>query len=175
VDGYLDIVDEVEDAVDDVEAKVFGADRYDDSARIYRLKREVHEFYRAVAPLAEPMARLADDGSLPLLETEIRPFLSDVRDHVLRVRDMVEAYDRQLGDIVQAYLAQVGVRQNEDMRKISAYVALAAVPTLLAGIWGMNFEQMPELRWQLGYPLALAVMLAACGLLWRSFKRHHWL
>jgi magnesium transporter len=175
VDGYLDIVDQVEDAVDDLEAKVFGPERYDDSPRMYRLKREVHEFYRAVGPLVDPVSRLADDEGLPLVDAGLRPFFSDVRDHVLRARELVEAYERQLGDIVQAHLAQVSVRQNEDMRKISAYVAIFGVLTLIAGVYGMNFEHMPELRWRYGYAFALLLMAGVSIGLWRVFKRSGWL
>ena len=175
VDGYLHILDQVDDAVDDIEAQVFGSGRFSDSARIYRLKREVHEFFRAVAPLVEPIHRLADDPEVPLVDEGMRPFFSDVRDHVLRARDAVVTYDRQLSDIVQAHLAQVGIRQNGDMRKISAWVAIAAVPTMIAGIYGMNFEHMPELRWTLGYPLILAVMAGSCVALYRAFKRSGWL
>nr|WP_218566705.1 magnesium/cobalt transporter CorA [Vallicoccus soli] len=175
VDGYLDIVDDVEDAVDDVEARVFGPERYDDSPRMYRLKREVHEFYRAVAPLVDPVTRLADDPSVPLVDAGLRPFFSDVRDHLLRARELVETYERQLGDIVQAYLAQVSVRQNEDMRRISAYVAIFGVLTLVAGIYGMNFEHMPELRWRYGYPFALLLMGGVSVVMYRLFKRSGWL
>lgn len=174
-DRYLEVAEQVEDVVEQVELDVFGDDKADDSARIYRLKREVHEFRRAVAPLAEPSSRLAADESVPFIPAELRPFFNDVSDHVLRASEQVESYDHQLSDIVQAHLSQVAVRQNEDMRKISAWVAIAAVPTMLAGIWGMNFTHMPDTKWVYGYPFALSLMAVACVVLYRMFKRSGWL
>ena len=105
----------------------------------------------------------------------MRLLLRDVADHLLRVIDHVESYDRLLTDILSAHLAQISVQQNNDMRKISAWVAIAAVPTMVAGIYGMNFENMPELRWRYGYFLALGLMALVCGGLYRGFKKSGWL
>jgi magnesium transporter len=105
----------------------------------------------------------------------MRPFLRDVADHVARVVDQIDNFDELLTSVLGANLAQVSVRQNNDMRQISAWVAIAAVPTMIAGIYGMNFEHMPELHWRYGYGLALAVMATACLLLYRAFKRSGWL
>ncbi|HEU4676792.1 MAG TPA: magnesium and cobalt transport protein CorA, partial [Motilibacteraceae bacterium] len=110
-DRYLEVAEQVEDVVEQVELDVFGDDKADDSARIYRLKREVHEFRRAVVPLVEPSSRLAADDSVPFVHPDLRPFFNDVSDHVLRASEQVESYDRQLSDIVQAHLSQVAVRQ----------------------------------------------------------------
>jgi magnesium transporter len=98
-----------------------------------------------------------------------------VLDHVIRLSQQIEAFREVLTSVLQANLAQVGVRQNEDMRKISAWVAIVAVPTMIAGIYGMNFEHMPELEWEAGYPAVVAVMAAICFSLWRYFKRVGWL
>jgi magnesium transporter len=145
-----------------------------DARRIYLLKREVLEVRRAVVPLLEPAQRLAE-RSTPHVPDEARPFFRDVADHLLRVADHVESYDRLLSDILSAHLTRVSVQQNSDMRTISAWVAIAAVPTMIAGIYGMNFENMPELRWHYGYFAALALMGSACGLLYRAFKKSGWL
>jgi magnesium transporter len=105
----------------------------------------------------------------------MRLLFRDVADHLLRVIDHVESYDRLLTDVLNAHLAQITVQQNSDMRKISAWVAIAAVPTMIAGIYGMNFEHMPELKWQYGYFIVLAVMAVTCGSLYRAFRRSGWL
>jgi magnesium transporter len=112
---------------------------------------------------------------VPHVPPSARPFFRDVADHVLRVVDHVESYDRLLGDILSAHLTRVSVQQNDDMRRISAWVAIAAVPTMVAGIYGMNFDNMPELHWRFGYPVVLTVMAVACLSLFRSFKRSGWL
>ena len=141
--------------------------------RIFKLKREVLEFRRAVDPLAAPLEELA--GGIKPLDDGLAAYFRDVHDHVLRVGEHVAALDSLLDSALNANVAQVGMRQNEDMRKISAWVAIAAVPTMLAGVYGMNFEQMPELSWTFGYPAAVGVMVLVCVLLHRSFKRRGWL
>jgi magnesium transporter len=174
VDTYTEISAEVQLDVEAVESRVFSADRSNDAEAIYRLKRELLEFRHAVTPLVEPMRALAgDEGGI--VHPETRPFFRDVADHVVRVGEQVDACDDLLTGILNANLAQVSVRQNEDMRRISAWVAIVAVPTLVAGIYGMNFTHMPELTWRYGYPLSLALMLAICAVLYRAFKRSGWL
>jgi magnesium transporter len=105
----------------------------------------------------------------------VRTYFRDVNDHLLRAHEQLEGYRDLLTSVLSANLAQVTVRQNEDVRKISAIVAIIAVPTMLAGVYGMNFEHMPELEWTFGYPLVIAVMLTICSLLYRYFKRVGWL
>lgn len=174
VDDYLAIDAEVATDLEEIESQVFSGDRMDTGV-IYRLKREVLEFRRAVVPLAEPLRMLHTSPRSPIPEGELRLLLRDVADHLHTVLDHVESYDRLLSDILGAHLAQISVRQNADMRKISAWVAMAAVPTMVAGIYGMNFDRMPELHWQYGYPLVLILMGAACLTLFRMFKRAGWL
>jgi magnesium transporter len=174
VDTYTLIAGEVEHDVEEVEARVFSPQRTNDAEAVYKLKREVLEFRRAARPLVEPMARLAE-GVEPLVHKETQPFFRDVYDHVLRVVEQVDNFDDLLTGILNANLAQVSVRQNADMRRISAWVAIVAVPTMIAGIYGMNFEHMPELTWRYGYPLAVALMLVVCVALYRAFKRSGWL
>jgi magnesium transporter len=142
--------------------------------RIYVLEREVLEFHRAVAPLGHAVDRLAHSEH-ELIDPELRAYFRDVHDHLLRTAARVSGFRELLASILQANLTQVTVRQNADMRKISAWVAIAAVPTLLAGIYGMNFKDMPELGSPLGYPLVISVMLVVCSLLYWRFRRSGWL
>ena len=174
VDAYTAIGGELETDLEDVESRVFSAGREADAERIYSLKREVLECRRAAAPLIEPIRRLAT-ADVPFVPAETRPFFRDVADHVTRMTEQIESYDRLLSDVLSAHLAQVGVRQNEDMRKISAWAAIFAVPTMIAGVYGMNFDDMPELRQWWGYPAALALMVCACVGLHRIFRRSGWL
>jgi len=174
VDDYSEIAYAVEEDIEEVEERVFSPDRTNDAARIYNLKREVIEFRRAVRPLVEPMSRLST-GHVHMVHERLHPFFRDVADHAVRVAEQVDGFDDLLGSVLSANLAQVGVQQNSDMRRISAWVAIAAVPTAIAGIYGMNFDHMPELRWTLGYPMALLLMAAICVGLYRGFKRSGWL
>lgn len=197
VDGYLEIDGEIEIDLEQMEESVFAGEveveaealgdgdpvdrsegsqrqRSGDARRIYLLKREVLEIRRAVQPLVDPVRRLAE-RDVPHVPAEARPFFRDVADHLMRVVDHVESYDRLLSDILSAHLTRVSVQQNDDMRRISAWIAIAAVPTMIAAIYGMNFEDMPELGWRYGYAMVLLLMAAACSLLYRSFKRSGWL
>jgi magnesium transporter len=183
VDNYTLIDGEVSADLDDIETGVFsGADM--DSSTIYRLKREVLEFRRATVPLAPPLMALHEDSNPHVTDPELRLQFRNVSDHLQAVIDHVESYDRLLTDVLGAHLAQITVQQNTDMRRISAWVAIAAVPTMIAGIYGMNFDFMPELtasvhvgdgEFKYGYFVIVAVMLLACGSLYRAFKRSGWL
>jgi magnesium transporter len=174
VDTYMAIDAELQRDLDQIEGEVFGADGSGDATRIYALKREVLEVRRGLVPLVQPAQHLVSDD-VPFVPPSARPFFRDVVDHLLRTVEHVESYDRLLTDVLSAHLAQVSVRQNADMRKISAWVAIAAVPTAIAGIYGMNFDHMPELRWGYGYFAVLAVMAMLCTTLYRAFKRSGWL
>ncbi|HET7277879.1 MAG TPA: magnesium/cobalt transporter CorA [Dermatophilaceae bacterium] len=175
VDNYVRIDSEVATDLDEIEEAVFAGTRHVDSGAIYRLKREVLEFKRAALPLAGPLVLLHGSPRSPVASTELRLLFRDVADHLQTVIDHVETYDRLLADVLSAHLAQVAVQQNNDMRKISAWVAIAAVPTMVAGIEGMNFDHMPELRWNWGYPAVLGLMVLACLSLYRAFRRSGWL
>lgn len=174
VDGYGDIAAELELDVDELEQSVFSADRTSDAPTIYRLKRQVLACRRAMVPLTVPMNRLAG-GMVQGVPPDTAPFFRDVADHVLRVVDQVEALDNLLSDALSAHLAGVSVQQNEDMRRISAWVAIVAVPTMIAGIYGMNFRHMPGLHTSYGYPVVLGTMVLICPILYRLFKRAGWL
>ena len=174
VDDYVPALEGLEQDVAEVEEQVFASGRENPAERIYGLKREVLEFIRAAAPLVEPAGRLAR-GQYELIDPEVQAYFGDVTDHLIRVRDQLESFSDLLTSVLQANLAQVTVRQNSDMRRISAWVAIIAVPTMIAGIYGMNFEHMPELGWTFGYPLVVAVMVAACSGLYVYFKKVGWL
>ncbi|GAA4354913.1 magnesium and cobalt transport protein CorA [Angustibacter luteus] len=146
----------------------------EDARRIYLLKREVLEVRRAVVPLKDAMLRLHAQET-PNVPEEARPFFRDVADHLLRVSDHIESYDRLLSDILSAHLTRVSVQQNDDMRRISAWAAIGVAATLIAGIYGMNFRHMPELHWTLGYPMALGLMVLVSAVLYRQFKKSGWL
>jgi magnesium transporter len=174
VDDYVPVVQGVDNDVQEVEQQVFSDDHTNPVERIYKLKRVVLEFHRATASLLEPLDRLTR-RPLDLIHPEMVPYLRDVHDHLVRVNDRVDTFREVLTSALEANLTQLSVRQNEDMRRISALVAIAAVPTLIAGIYGMNFQVFPELSWAFGYPFVLSVMLLACFALYRAFRRSGWL
>jgi magnesium transporter len=174
VDNYTLIDGELGEDLDLIEQQVFSDVRGVDATDIYRLKREVLEVKRAGMPLALPLRRLAS-GDMPLIHEQSRPFFGDISDHLLRVIDHVDSYDRLLTDVLHAHLAQISVQQNNDMRRISAWVAIAAVPTMVAGIYGMNFDYMPELTFKWGYFIVLGVLAVVSLGLYRAFRRSGWL
>jgi magnesium transporter len=174
VDDYGPAIAGLGEDIDQVEDQVFSEARTSAAERIYKLKREVLQFAHAVGPLVDPVDRLAR-GKYAVIHPEVRTYFRDVNDHLLRAHDQLEGFRDLLTSVLQANMTQVSVRQNEDMRKISAWVAIAVVPTAIAGIYGMNFEHMPELDWTFGYPAALLLMLLVCSTLFWRFKRAGWL
>jgi magnesium transporter len=174
VDNFVEVATAVEEDVEELEASVFGNDRRDDIGRLYQLKRELMQLRRAVSPLEVPLQKLSE-RQIDVVPDAMRSYFRDVLDHAIRVRDQVGALDELLSSILQASLARSSLADNEDMRKISAYAGIIAVPTAIAGIYGMNFDHMPELSWRYGYPLVLLVIALSCFLLYRGFKRSGWL
>jgi magnesium transporter len=174
VDNYGPVIAGVENDIGEVELEVFSDRGHNPVQRIYMLKREVLELQQAALPLEEALDAL-HTRKFEAIHEDIREYFRDVHDHVLKVVERTGTFSDLLTSVLSANLTSVTVRQNEDMRKISAWVAIAAVPTMLAGIYGMNFEHMPELGWVVGYPLALGTMATACGLLYRLFRRSGWL
>jgi magnesium transporter len=173
VDGYEEVAEQVEIDVDEVESSVFSPERTSDAERIYKLKREVLEMRRAIVPLREPMEAFAHGA--PGINRHAAAFFRDVADHVTRVSEQTDGLDALLTSALNAHLARVSVQQNDDMRKISAWVMIAAVPTMLAGIYGMNFDNMPELRWHFGYYAVLLLMGGVCGSMYGLFRKVGWL
>jgi magnesium transporter len=174
IDCYIDISMELETDVNQAEAKVFSDSRVSASEEIYLLKREVIEFRHAIDPLLAPLQQVASIGARHI-PSELTPFFRDTLDHLSRASDAASGLDSLLQSALQAEIAQVQLQQNEDMRKITAYVALASVPTMVAGIYGMNFDTMPELRWRFGYPIVLSGLAIVTVFLYRKFKKSGWL
>jgi magnesium transporter len=174
VDDYIPVMAALDGEIREVEAEVFSTSDENPVERIYKLKREVLELQVATQPLLEPLEWLRDRKYEPIHE-DIREYFRDVHDHLLRIIAQLDTFRDLLTSVLTANLTRVGVRQNEDMRKISSWVAIAAVPTMVAGLYGMNFEHMPELGWTIGYPLVLGAIFIACALLYRGFRRSGWL
>ena len=174
VDTYREIDDEVADDLRRIERDVFGGGNRTQSTTIYRLKREVLEFRRAALPLRVPLDTLADDDGM-VASHELRLHFRDVADHLTTATDLIAEYDERLTTLLNAAATKVSIQQNRDMRKISSWAAIAAVPTAIAGIYGMNFDYMPELHYKASYPILILLMVSACILLWRTLRRNHWL
>jgi len=175
VDDYLAVTAALQSDIDEIESSVFdGVLLQTETNRIYLLKREVLALKRAVAPLAAPLQMLSG-RPMRFVNDDVREYFRDVDDHLIHVTDQVVEFDGLLTTLVSANLAQVSVRQNEDMRKIAAWVAIVSVPTMVAGIEGMNFDHMPEQSWTFSYPLVALLTIGVCVALYRSFKRNGWL
>ena len=178
VDGYLHVLTGLDDDVSEVELDVFADHEQRRSAalieRIYFLQREVLELHRALHPMTVALPVLRDDALLTANQ-HWDAYFRDVVDHLQRAADQLQTIRDLIAAALSATTAQVGLRQNDDMRKISAWVAMAAVPTMVAGIYGMNFEHMPELQWAIGYPVVLGATGVAVGFLYRRFKKSGWL
>jgi magnesium transporter len=174
VDTYESVAAELEIDVDEIEESVFSDERTSDSRRIYTLKRELSEFRRAVAPLREPLSRFAN-RQVAGLPAEAAELFRDVSDHAVRVNEQIDVLDQPLSSAHDAHLARISVQQNDDVRKISAWVAMAVVPTMIAGVYGMNFDNMPELHWKYGYFFCVALMLVTVLAMYRFFKNSGWL
>lgn len=173
VDSYLEVTEMVETDIDAIEEEIFSPQSRTNIENIYLLKREVVELRRSVSPLTPALQRISDYDDL--IGIEVRRYVSDVLDHNIRASDRISSYDDLLSSLVQAAVGKVAMQQNVDIRKISAWVAIAAVPTAMAGVYGMNFENMPELHWQWGYPTVMLVMVTVCALLYRTFRHNDWL
>jgi len=174
VDEYEPVLAGIEDDIEEVEQEVFSPVRTNSAQRIYKLKREVIEMHRATAPLIDPLQRLAE-GQYEIVAPEMHEYFRDVYDHALRADETVNGFKESLTSALNANLTQVSVTQNDDMRKISAWAAILVAPTIVTGIYGMNFRHMPELSWPVGYPAAISAILLLCLGLYVYFKRVGWI
>jgi magnesium transporter len=174
VDSYLDVTAAIQDDIEEMETRVFAPRSNVDSEQIYVLKREVLELRRAVVPLGGPVRKLTE-GYSSLVPHEVRSYFRDVDDHLAIATERIAGFNELLTTLIDAALAKITLRQNTDMRKITAYVAIISVPTMIAGIYGMNFDHMPELRWEYGYPAVLLLIASVCLGLFRVFRRNDWL
>ena len=174
IDDYLEVVSEFEQDLDEVETRVFSRQGQYEVDRVYQLKRELIEFKRSVMPLGGPLLRLAT-RELPVIPASAQAYFRELADHHTEAREAVASFDEVLSSILQASLTRASVADNVDMRRISAWVAIIAVPTMVAGIYGMNFDNMPELRWQYGYFAVLILLAVVMISLYAGFKRNKWL
>jgi len=175
VDQYFPLVDTYEDKLAELEDNVFQQTLpRETTERIYQLKRDLIEVKRAIAPLVDVCNRLVR-GDVPLVPEDSRVYFRDVYDHVIRINEMIDTLRELLSAALEANLSLVSVSQNEAMKRLAGWAAIVAVPTMIAGVYGMNFKFMPELDWYLGYPVALTVMVGTCAFLYYKFKRSGWL
>ncbi len=174
VDHYLSAIAPLENDIDDAEEQAFSPVPSPGIQQVYLLKRDVVELRRAIGPLGVALRELTTEHT-DLLQREIRSYLRDVSDGQAQAADQIVAYDDMLSGLVEAAIARTGLQQTVDMRKISAWVAIAAVPTMIAGVYGMNFVHMPELASRWGYPAVLTVIAVVCATIYAKFRRNHWL
>ena len=174
IDDYTVIANSLEQEVVAVENKVFTSKRQTFSEEIYFLKREIIEFKHAIEPLLIPIGRLYS-GAVSAVPDGIKPFFRDTADHLIQACEHASGLDSLITSVLQADLAHIQVQQNIDVRRISAWVALAAGPTMIAGIYGMNFHHMPELSYRYGYFVVLGAMATLTLFLLKAFKKSGWL
>jgi magnesium transporter len=174
VDDYFPVLDGLDNDIVESEADVFAPARTNPGPRIYMLKRQVLNLYRCIEPLLDAVTILRD-GQHPFEGMELGPYFRDVEDHLQKAALRATAQREMLSDALNVNLAQISVQQNEDMRKISGWAAIAAVPTMLAGIWGMNFTHMPELDEWWGYPAALTLIIGGAVVLHRQLRQRGWI
>jgi len=175
VDQYFPLVDAFEDRLGALEDNIFSQTlTRETTEQIYQLKRELLEVKRAVTPLVDMGNRLVR-ADLTLIPDAARVYFRDVYDHAIRINEMIDTIRELLTTALEANLSLISVSQNEAMKRLAAWAAIIAVPTMIAGVYGMNFKFMPELDWLWGYPVTMAAMVAACGLLYYRFKRAGWL
>jgi magnesium transporter len=175
VDQYFPVVDALEEDLEELEDEVF-QEKFNQETigRIYHLKRKLLDVKRAVAPLVDVCIQLTR-FDLDLIPENTRPYFRDVYDHVVRVNERVDRLRELLTATLEAHLSMVTVAQNNVTKQLAAWAAIIAVPTMVAGIYGMNFQRMPELYWPWGYPLLMILLVGACGTLYWRFKRAGWL
>jgi magnesium transporter len=171
VDDYAPVVEGLENDIDEIETDVFSGNP-GVSRRIYKLSREVIQFQRAAKPLAASLRYLLEDEDM---DDELKKYLRDVEDHILRVADQVDGFRELLANVLSVNLTLTGINQSDQTKKISAWAAILFAPTLVASIYGMNFDHMPELHWLLGYPFAILLMLIVSLTLYRVFDKRDWL
>ena len=175
VDQYFPLVDRFEDKLGELEDDIFRQTlTRETTQRIYQLKRDLLEVKRAVAPLVDICNRLVRTD-VTLIPDDARVYFRDVYDHTIRINEMIDTVRELLTTALEANLSLISVAQNEAMKRLAGWAAIIAVPTMIAGIYGMNFKFMPELEWPFGYPATMIVMVGACAFLYYKFKRSGWL
>ena len=175
VDRYFPVLDTLESELETIEEQIFAkTSARSNIEQLYELKRKVMVLKHAVAPLMEAAGKL-HGGRVPAVCANSQEYFRDVYDHLNRINASIDTIRDTIGTAIQVNLAMVTIEESEVNKKLAAWAGIFAVATAFAGIWGMNFKTMPELQWEYGYPLALVVIAAACGYLYRRFKRSGWL
>ncbi|HEY6976814.1 MAG TPA: magnesium/cobalt transporter CorA [Chitinophagaceae bacterium] len=175
VDQYFPVIDALEEELVTVEEKIFAEQsRRETTVEIYQLKRELMEVKRAISPLIEICNRLMR-FDLKVIPEDTRPYFRDIYDHVIRINEMVDNARELLSTALDANFSLISISQNEVSKRFAGWAAIIGVPTMIAGIYGMNFKFMPELNWSFGYPIILTLTLGSCVLLYFLFKRSGWL
>ncbi|WP_313704177.1 magnesium/cobalt transporter CorA [Massilia sp.] len=176
VDRYFPLIDKLESDLESIEDRIFGGHgaQRDNIERLYDLKRDTLVLRHAVIPLMDAMGRL-HGGRVPALAFETQDYFRDIHDHLLRIAGRLDTIRDTIATAIQVTLSMVAIDENEINKQLAAYAAIFAVFTAFAGIWGMNFEFMPELKWKYGYPMALAVMVAVSYYMYRRFRKAGWL
>jgi magnesium transporter len=175
VDGYLPIIQALEDEVLDIERRTLEAFlSHAEVKRLFHVRRDLIRFKRVLSPMAEVCGRL-EHLDTPCLDDDVRPYFRDVLDHTQKVEGMVDALREVITSVFEAASLLEQQRQSEITRKLAAWAAILAVPTAVAGIYGMNFEHMPELKWTFGYPAVMAGVAGVIGYLYWRFKKNGWL
>jgi magnesium transporter len=176
VDRYFPILDQLEDQLEEIEKHIFTVDG-DPRANIqalYELKQRLMTLKHAVAPLLEAVSNLSGARTPPRI-TGLREYFRDIYDHLQRLNQIIESNRDTVASATSVNLSMIAMQENETMKRLTAYAALAAIPTMIAGIYGMNFKFMPELEWHYGYPLCMGAMMAIDGWLFYLFRRAKWL
>lgn len=175
VDRYFPIIDNIESELDEIEAGIFEAGKARPSVeRLYALKRRATALHHVVAPLLEVTAKL-HGGRVPPVCASTQEYFRDVHDHLSRINISIDTIRDTIGTAIQVNLALVTIEESDTTKRLAAWAAIFAVSTALVGVWGMNFQNMPELDWQYGYPMALGLIAAAGGILFWRFRRAGWL
>jgi magnesium transporter len=175
VDRYFPVLDELEAELESVENRIFSSGSVRSTIEaLYSLKSKLMIMKHAVSPLMEAAGKLYG-GRVPGVVAGMGDYFRDVYDHLYRINQSIESIRDMIGTALQVNLGLIAIGESEVTKKISAWAAIFAVPTALAGIWGMNFKHMPELDWTLGYPLALLMIGASCIWLYTRFRKTGWL
>jgi magnesium transporter len=175
VDGYFPVIDALEEELEVLEERIFAEKPNRETTRqIYDLKRQLVEVKRAISPLIDMCTRLMR-FDLELIPEDTRPYFRDIYDHVIRINEMVDSSREILATALEANFSLISISQNEIQKRFAGWAAILAVPTMIAGVYGMNFKFMPELDWQYGYPFVICFTLIMCVLMYGGFKRAGWL
>jgi magnesium transporter len=175
VDQYFPILDALQAELDELEEQIFsGTFVRSVTARLYHLRRDLLSLKQAVTPLIDVSARLSRSSS-DLIPPNTRPYFQDVNDHVVRIAELINNLEQLSQIALEAKFALISVAQNDDTKRLAAWAAIIAVPTMIAGLYGMNFSVMPETQWTYGYPVVIVVMVTICVLLYRWFRKVKWL